>query len=659
MIFNNGYYHAMDQNYHTNEPVNMDIERPLYEMASSKLGPKEIGTGTHPMQNTLQSLLGKIRSGAGKIEFEFIGQGKTSSQQPGPESFGSKERRDMRDLVEINQIRTSTHAALHGESLAGLDQGRGGTPGFKGEAQQKVLKEIEKAIHFAAEATRGGAVVFHTGEWQRPLIEIREKNGEKQFKAHSEEHKDATYSFVDTRTGDIVGTVARDVNFYEPEFKRKWVNGREYFVDVNGGLISLDETDPDKLFNRVPEWNKENTNFNTVKRDWAYFEKRAQDYNRDHPENAGTTKEMTPQKMFFTMQKEKQILELKGNSLFHGRSYDDLNFQKEKLEKALDFYKKLDKNIPEDEKWKIMVKRGVQGMDQGVTSAEQEHPLLYIERHLKEVRDNMRHIHESSAAADARAKEQKDLLENMKPVEEFGITKTMDTLAKAAMTAMKYTEKNKDKLAEPIFIAPENFMPQLYGSHPDEIRTIIVKSREEMAKRLVKEGYSSAEAKEKAKTHIKATVDIGHLNLWRQHFERKEGESMEEKEKRFEKWILDKTQKLAEDGIIGHIHLTDNFGYDDEHITPGQGNVPMKEFIKRMEEAGVNDFIAEAGSFNGETVMHDTWALMNGPVYGTGRGPGFSSFREGHLGYTAPPNYIVGAYSPSNEWKLWSEVPLE
>jgi cell division protein FtsW (lipid II flippase) len=31
----------------------------------------------------------------------------------------------------------------------------------------------------------------------------------------------------------------------------------------------------------------------------------------------------------------------------------------------------------------------------------------------------------------------------------------------------------------------------------------------------------------------------------------------------------------------------------------------------------------------------------------------------GAAGYRAPPNYIVGGYAPSNEWKLWSEVPLE
>ncbi len=42
-----------------------------------------------------------------------------------------------------------------------------------------------------------------------------------------------------------------------------------------------------------------------------------------------------------------------------------------------------------------------------------------------------------------------------------------------------------------------------------------------------------------------------------------------------------------------------------------------------------------------------------------GRPSNFSNIRMGHFGYAAPANYIVGAYAPSAEWKIWSEVPLE
>lgn len=81
-----------------------------------------------------------------------------------------------------------------------------------------------------------------------------------------------------------------------------------------------------------------------------------------------------------------------------------------------------------------------------------------------------------------------------------------------------------------------------------------------------------------------------------------------------------------------------------------------------LEKAGFKDFITEVGSFNANTVLPDTLAELGSPVYALGRHMNPMSmgrFRQGHFGYAAPPNYIVGAYAPSNEFKLWSEVPLE
>ncbi len=666
MIFNDGYYSAMDRNYYgtitggMGEPINLDEEKPLYnldapkeKMPESKLGPKQIGTGTNPMGNTLQSLVAQIRTGAGKIEFEFIGQGKTNSQQPGPEAFGAKERQDMRDIVEINKIRTSTHASVHGESLGGLQGGEGGS-GFRRQAQQKVLKEIEKAIHFAGEATRGGAVVFHTGEFPRPIIDLKDKTGAK-FKAYEGEEKEGIVYFVDERTGDLVSSVRKDQHVFEPVFKTEKRNGKEFWVDVQGNLIDKDTADPSILFNRVPEWNPEGTNFKVVKRDWNYFQNLAEEKNK----NTTKEKQVTPGQLYLITQLQNKILQLKGNSLYHARAYEEHMYEKEKIIEAINYYKKLDASLPEDEKWKIMIDRYPRvGELTPLMTKDRENPIVALERTLKSVNDSMRHIHESSSSADAQAREEEERLKYIKPIEDVGVKRAWDTLARAGMTAMEHTNKNKEKLAEPIYIAPENFMPGQYGSHPDEMRELVLGARKEMAKRLVDKGYSKSEADDLSKKHIKATLDIGHMNLWRQHFERKEGESIEDRDKRFDAWVLGETKKLAKEGIVGHVHLTDNFGYDDEHLTPGQGNVPMKEFIKQMEEAGIDDFIAEPGSFNVETSMHDTWALVNGPVYSFAR-PGFGVMRHAHFGYNAPPNYIVGGYSPSNEWKLWSEVPLE
>mgnify|MGYP001454408654 CR=1 FL=1 len=283
----------------------------------------------------------------------------------------------------------------------------------------------------------------------------------------------------------------------------------------------------------------------------------------------------------------------------------------------------------------------------------------YFKEIIKSESDEMRHIHESSAAADAQAKEHWEKMNRVQTVEEYGKIKVAQTIAQAGIKAMNYTEQHQKELNEPIYVAPENWRAEQYGSHPDEIRSIVTESRKAMQQQLIKEGYSEEEAKSRAKNHIKATLDIGHFNTWRQHFVVQTGESPTDRNKRFDDWLLKETQKLAKEGIVGHIHVSDNFGYDDEHLTPGQGNVPMKDFIKKMESAGLKDFIVEVGSYNTTTSLPDTWALMGSPIYSTTRAPSFRSVHEQHFGYHNPSAYIVGAYAPSNEWKLWSEIPLE
>ncbi len=230
------------------------------------------------------------------------------------------------------------------------------------------------------------------------------------------------------------------------------------------------------------------------------------------------------------------------------------------------------------------------------------------------------------------------------------------------MYAYEQTMKNKDTLDDPIYIAPENWQTQMYGGHPDELIDLVKKSRAEMAEKLVRmRGKSEQEAKKLAAQHIKSTIDIGHLNLWRQHFVAKPGESEESRSKRFNQWALDKTKQMIKEGVVGHIHISDNLGWDDEHVQPGEGNAPIREFVKELEKAGFKDFIIEPGSFNPTRILPDTWRYFGSPIYaaGTPFAAPAGQWREAHFGYTGPSLYVVGAYSPSNEWKLWSEVPME
>ncbi|MBR9692561.1 hypothetical protein GOV07_01375 [Candidatus Woesearchaeota archaeon] len=686
VVFNNpGYYHALDRTFSEEEygPQQPQVLDDGSEW-QTELGPKEFGTSANPMQNQVQALQAKIREGANRVELEFPGAGKGSSQSPTPESYGSRERQDIRELARATGIKTSTHATFQKQGFSGFDPQRG----FNDEQRYQNIKEVKKAIEFAAEATTGGAVVFHTGEWQRPISESWGNGNAKgqpqdaKFEGYDEEKDRATHYMVDDRTGDFVSAIRKDKRLYRPKYKTAADFQREAeaedrgvdiigkydklkggaieagdFLDINGKWI--DEKKLERIFERVPVWDKEHTKFDVDEYDWKRIEKETNEWNARHPKE-----QLRPEELFVRIEQENRILQAKGHSLFYARHYEDEAFREKKLHEALDFYKTLDKSLPADEKWKLMTERGFRGYggaSQFLTGDPESIP-DQIERELKGIRDGLRHTHEASAAADAQAREQEQIFSNIKTVDEYGLKKSTEGIARAGVFAYEQTMKNKDKLDDPVYVAPENWQTQMYGGHPDEMIELVKGSREKMAEQLVKmRGKSESEAKKLAKDHIKSTIDIGHLNLWRQHFVSKPHESDDDRNKRFNRWAIDKTKKMIKEGIVGHVHIADNLGWDDEHLTPGEGNAPIREFVKEMEKAGIKDFIIEPGSFNPQRALPDTLRYFGSPIYAAGT-PSMrpaGQFREAHFGYSGPSNYIVGAYSPSNEWKLWSEVPME
>jgi len=667
MFTNNNYYPAMDRfdEGPVIEPLITEDEKAVQEAIN--LGTAEIGTTTNPMGNTLQSVKSRIMEGAGRLEFEFIGKGKGSSQAPTPESYGTVERRDMKELLTINDIKASVHASVHGESLAGF-----GREGFSGAQREEALREIKRAIDFAGDVTDGGAIVFHLSEWQRPLIHAgKREEGKWMFKGYDTEEKDSPMIVVDKRTGRIISGVTRDTKVYEPRFlqakdKPELVgkpdaNGvirkPDDWLDIDDNVIPKDAP-VERLFDRVPKFNPDKTQFEVEERNWDYFVKLAEEWNKNHKDD-----KKTPEEMFAITRLQNQVLQAKGNSLYHARTYNEEEKRLRKLQEAYEFYKKIEEATPENERWRL--KQQVPYDRFGFSIPDNVLPTEWLKEQIEFARNTLRHIHEASASADAQAKELEETAKNIDTAEDYGLQKTAETIAKVGLTAMEVTKRKK--LSNPLYAAPENFDQHLYGSHPEEMRTIIKKSREVMAEQLLKErkARTKEEAQKLAAQHIKATLDIGHLNMWRQYFDpldengKPKYKTAEEREKAFNKWLLDEAEKLVKEGIVGHIHLTDNFGYGDEHLTPGQGNIPMKEFIKRMEKAGIKDMIVEPGSFNPLTAFPDTLSMIGSPIYGVGRLPRFNRVQHQHFGYNAPPFFIAGAYSPSNDWRPWTEVPLE
>jgi len=242
----------------------------------------------------------------------------------------------------------------------------------------------------------------------------------------------------------------------------------------------------------------------------------------------------------------------------------------------------------------------------------------------------------------------------MVPVREYALKQTADTIARAAVKAYE-TEVQKG-LKRPLFIAAENIFPEQYGAHPQELKNIVIKSREQMVERLKAKNVSEDEAKKIAETHIKATIDIGHANMLRKYF------SGDEKD--FNKWVINEIDKLAKEGYIGHIHLSDNFGYEDEHITPGQGTAPIQEFVETLKKHGFKGrmIIEPGGQPEGmaHTAVTGTWRLLHSPVYRLdGQHWTWTDIDQSYFGKTGSPSYLVGDIVPSKDWTLWSGTQLE
>ncbi len=638
-------------------------------LPKSFMGPEFLGTPLNPFQHQLAALNAKIKSGAGKIEFNFPGKGKGTSQSPTPESYGKRERRDMKELLEVAGVKSSIHATFGLTGFSGL-----GERGFSDQAQEENLKEIKKAIEFAAEATQGGAVVFHTGEYMRPPGEYKDEGGfitfpdeEKMKKEgfYAPEHRNRMHYIVDARTGQIaVNPINESQKFYEPRFrnaKDAGVVGKfdekigrkltEYdLVDIHGNYIDpLNEKD---MFNRVPEFESEGTEFKTKSYDWEELQKRTEQYNKDHGTN------LTPALFKAKIDMIDRGLSARANSIYHGQRYEDYRKSEKKLLESLKMYEELENNMDEKDLFKIMMQDRNLGIDPQLVRTEYKRPTELIKKELKQIRDNIDHIHQSSASADAQAREAFETARKLDTMENLGKQRSAEGIARMGMHAWQQTKRwNPEK---PVYVAPENLWVGQYGSHPKEIIDLTLKSREEMVKRLKNQGINEKEAEKIAKDHIKSTMDIGHLNMWKQYYKKDDPNiSPQQRDKEFKKWVLKWTDEMIKKGVVGHIHVSDNFGYDDEHLTPGEGNAPIKEFLESMEKKGYKDIIIEPGAFNPDTILHDSWAYLDSPIYGARPTPGFRSVHQQHFGRNAPPFYVVGGYAPTNEWRLWSEVPLE
>ncbi|MBR9690459.1 sugar phosphate isomerase/epimerase [Candidatus Woesearchaeota archaeon] len=629
----------------------------------------QIGASTNPFQHQTEALKARIFHGANRVEFSFFGKEKANKEQPAPESFGKREREDMRTLAEYNKVLTSTHATVGVNGLSGFNQGN-----FSEDIRKSNVDELKRAIDFASEASTGGAVVFHTGEAPRSMVSRWKKNSdEPQFQKHPHEAEEEEHYLVDPVTQQMVARIKENEKVAFPIFKLDENGNTVYMKNEKGEIVKDDLTGEP-----IPEYEVKDGNIQTQVSSFKQFRQEQEKKLLDSGKEPSDEDRKDIIKEFFRRQKMKDIIYFMGQSKGFEKHYTEGLKDREKIIKSLKFYRDLKEKVPEEDWWKYQQQVSPSIRNLHFIPNDISDPVEYLEDALKANEKDIGYGREIALSGRRQAKEMLDMIDRSMIAEDYAHQKATESMTDAAMYALEKTEARAragDKLIEnnPLYISPESWQPEMYGGHPDELKMLVQDARVRFAGELKRvRGFSEKQAQATANKHIKATIDIGHLNTWRRFFVKKETETQEQYDKRFKNWVLDKTKDLANNDIVGHVHLSDNYGFHDEHLTIGDGNAPVKEFIEILKKVGVDDFIVEGGSFNPMTALPDSWAYLGSPVYSLFR-PGITGqtwsdgilqdgFHQSYFGSTEPPRYIIGEYAPSEDYKgapFYTGVPLE
>ncbi len=675
-----------------------DIEQPIEPLMKTSDVGATITEGAR-FGNFIQSAQPYLRSGVSKIELSTqMGGGQ---EAVGVESYGKEHRQTLREMARASEVEfVSTHTPTQVGNLSGWNPQRG----FDENQRKQGLEEVKKAINFAADAAQGGAVVVHTGEYARPISEqewSRDENGDLRFRGFDEEPGRATFYIVDRRTGEIVpqaGHVRKSQLIREPVY----VTADHDYVDEKGVQVrkgdyidwdhnKVDPFDVNQLTRRLPMWNEDKKQFETRALAWNQIEERADEFNRQNPD-----KHITPQEMAFRIQKENEMLQYKGTTLYYQAHFEEYSKLRKGLRERLKFYEEVEGRMKPEELEKIkqedeqLKRMGLAG-EKILPSVGIRNQLIDIERHLK-------HTHEASTSFEVRADEIMDQIKHAATAGDYAKEQSLKSYAEAGIHAWKQTQNNPH-VRKDVFVAPENIFPEMgYGSHPEELIELVKKGREKMVEFLTSKkikdpemklnsngdiqqvenpnfmpGLSRHEAEKLAEKHIKATFDTQHLGMWRQYFVPKPGESKEDTDARFKQWYTEQAKKLADENIIGHIHLVDTIGAGHHHLAMGQGDLPLTDALSYLKKKGYLDkggsIVSEAHgeeSFGHMRIMTETWRALGSPIYRrwapgmpTALGPQWSGVHHGYFGYTMPPLHIVGSYAPSEDWRFWSQTPME
>ena len=601
------------------------------------------------------------RSGASAVEFSFNKEGVPGV---GFESYGRTVRRELKEIAKANKVRiTSVHVPTEIQNISGF-----GSRGFDDSLREAQVVEVKKAIDFAADMG-GSAVVVHSGEFSRAISE-QPWNKEQLFMAFKEEPERAVFPLVDRRSGQVVQLVRKNDRVSRAVWNKH--EGRQAYRDkkgnmvVSGDYIDYEGNNVGKEA-RIPKYDRQQGRFVIEDACWGDFVRLAGEMNEEFRDKHGRLpvgdEIVTPEEAQFSEASESQIKIALGYVAYYSQQYEKNRERRKVLGKVQEFYDGLEANMPEDDKWRIMIKDPMIGGVVGqLIPSFSRMPSEVLRESIKEIEEAIQSTHKLAVGQEETARKYERMKKQTVSAKKYALIQFRKSIVELGLHAMDATTNRKLQLD--VFVAIENMFPETgYGSHPEELADLILMGRNALAEHLIKyRKMLATEAREKARLHVRATLDTQHLGMWRKNYVDKPGATYWQKVMEFDEWYMTQVKKLWAKRIIGHVHVVDSFGMGHVHLAAGQGMIPVIRAIDYLRKNGYSGaIISEA---YGENVygagrqLTETWKSLECTIDAES-GKKWKDIYKEHFGKELPSNYYPGKYAPSTDWDLWSGTPLE
>lgn len=617
-IFKKEYAGSMDSKYY------FTADRP----PAGKIG----ATASPQTPNQIGELTSRLNQGLKAVEIGAMNQ-RLLDQVP------LKHFTEMKRLNKLTGAEATLHAPIQDLDLAGFTQ-QGWNEYERKESVEKLKSVIDRG-HLLNESGNTPITVHAGGfpamKWQKGGLH---KGGEIEEESKPIQDQMSEMVIVNQDTGQM-----QPLRYREKEY----ISGRKVAWTPEYSMNNLNRTSWDEEKLRIMQWKKDlnqvQDRFNTLNKERLQVLKSAQ--------GKRILTEQEKMELASLSSEEERTRNYRDETYTHIRSLaedmynrykkfrtDETGIEKEQHEQL---FKQAINKIDDDEKKVDRLKSEFTRNEEKYKRAKTEEEVRQIVNERHELVKVYNEITYDQSEEIARTIEQLPHPKTWIPIDDFAKEKVSGSITEAALYAYKkYGEK------API-ISMENVYPEFPLSRAKSLKETIElakkKFSEQLAKQFEKEnGMGEKRAVEKAEKIankiIGVTWDVGHIYMLKKY-----GYTDED--------IKKEAEKIGRH--VTHLHLTDNFGFEDSHLPPGEGAVNIKDQLKEIEKSLTEEqkknmkAIVEAGEFvaNFKEVPH-LYALshLESPLYSENLGPTWSDIWEtqGHymsgFGEIMPQKYF-------------------